>query len=319
MAESVYYSGYPLDYAEQTDEQAIGNYTPDYLIASRNRLAKAYANLGNTLYNQQEFDQALVHFRAILNDVPDLPPAELARVYCNIGLATSKKGDLDQALASFQTALDLDANLAQARFHVERIKYEQQNLQKGYQFFQDEFTRKIPVLRKHLQKFVGQSELSLLEVGSGDGRSTCWLIENLLTDTTAQLTCVNNGSDANRIAMFESNLDKTGSASQVIKHVGHPELILRSLPLNTYDFIYIQGCSLAPELLTQAVLTWDLLKPKGLLCLDDDETGERSPKPMSKDALKQHARLGAEAFLASFFYRFHLLRKGNPVLVEKSE
>lgn len=318
MAESVYYSGYPLQPLEQAEEQSINDHTPDYLIASQNRLAKAYANLGNTLYNQQEFDQALVYFRAILRDVPDLSAAELARVHCNIGLAISKKGDLDQSFASFQTALELDANLAQARFHIERIKYEQQNLQKGYQFLQDEFTRKIPVFRKHLQQFVGQPKLSLLEVGSGDGRSTCWFIENLLSDKTVQLTCVNDGSDKEKIATFASNVEKTGCADQVIKHVGHPEVILRSLPLNTYDFIYIQECSLAPELLTQAVLTWDLLKPKGLLCLDD-EMAERSPKSMSKGALKQHARLGAEAFLACFFYRSRILRKGNPVIVEKLE
>jgi hypothetical protein len=44
--------------------------------------------------------------------------------------------------------------------------------------------------------------------------------------------------------------------------------MLRGLNLNQYDYVYIDGCLYAKWVLSDAVLSWDLLKKGGLMIFD---------------------------------------------------
>jgi tetratricopeptide (TPR) repeat protein len=308
---------HPSDASEQKNT----GLPSEYALITRNRLAKAYAELGNTLYDQNQFEQAIAHFQKILREMPDLPHSELAKVHCNIGLSQAKQFDFDQAIASFKIALELDPKLTLAQFHIERIEYERRNILKGYRFSHDQFSRNIRHLKKWLHPFANQPEIKALEIGSGEGRATCWLLENVLTHDSARIICVGTfNSNAERqpsqnsaksvAPKFDTNIQKTGASKKVEKIVGRPEEILRSLPLETYNFVYIDDSLIPSDVLTDAVLSWGLLKVKGLLILNNYDLGERHPK--------YNTRLGIDAFLASFIDKAHIIHRTQLVIVEKT-
>ena len=54
------------------------------------------------------------------------------------------------------------------------------------------------------------------------------------------------------------------------------QVVLRRLPLETYDIIYIDGSHATSDVLEDAVLSYRLLKPGGLLIFDDYHWAGRS-------------------------------------------
>ena len=42
----------------------------------------------------------------------------------------------------------------------------------------------------HLEEFKNKPNLNFLEIGSYEGRSTIWLLENVLTDPSSKITCI---------------------------------------------------------------------------------------------------------------------------------
>src|SRR5438105_2903605 len=59
-----------------------------------------------------------------------------------------------------------------------------------YDFTKDYFTSRIPLWRRTLAHLRGRAELRALEVGTYEGRSALWLLENILTDPSSRLVCV---------------------------------------------------------------------------------------------------------------------------------
>jgi predicted O-methyltransferase YrrM len=59
-------------------------------------------------------------------------------------------------------------------------------------------------------------------------------------------------------------------ADQVTVMQGMSGSVMRTLPaVETYDFIYVDGSHAAPDVLTDAVLAWPLLKKRGVMVFDD--------------------------------------------------
>ena len=113
----------------------------------------------------------------------------------------------------------------------------------------------------------------VLEIGSFEGRSACWILEH----TNAHVTCVDTweGSDEH------TDTDKDGLFERFTENIhqwkdrvttlrGESGVMLRTLPCEEqYDFIYIDGSHRARDVLEDAVLAWRLLKPSGVLIFDD--------------------------------------------------
>src|SRR5579864_5528568 len=143
-------------------------------------------------------------------------------------------------------------------------------------FTQDWFTSNIPNWTSLLAELRGQPGVRALEVGSFEGRSACWLLENILTGPGARLDCVDNftaavekniGFQAEGIRdRFDANIAPW--LERVTVHAGNSGDVLRGLT-DTYDFIYIDGSHLAPDVLLDAVLSWRLLKAGGIMIFDD--------------------------------------------------
>lgn len=193
---------------------------------------------------------------------------------------------------------------------------------KGYQFTQDWFSINIPLWQQVLQQYANRPGLNFLEIGSWEGRSTCWLLDNILTHESSRITCIDTfegsaehqGYEEGYIksieGRFDFNITRAGGAKRVEKLIGISQNVLRKLPVDSYDVIYIDGSHLATDVLEDTLLSWRLAKVKGLLIFDDyNLTLFKNPT--------QNAKLGVDAFLTVFHEKVKVLHKGYQVVVEK--
>jgi hypothetical protein len=136
--------------------------------------------------------------------------------------------------------------------------------------------------RHHLADMAGKPNLQALQLGAFSGDATIWLLENVLTGEGAYLDDVDTweGTDEPQ----NLNLDwsevrhlydvrtkrYTGQGLQplTVHHMTTHEFLTGSWT-DRYDFIYIDADHHAPAVLSDAVLSWPLLKEGGLLAFDD--------------------------------------------------
>jgi predicted O-methyltransferase YrrM len=180
-----------------------------------------------------------------------------------------------------------------------------------------------------LKHFAGKPGLNFLEVGSLEGRSACWLLDNILTDETSKLTCIDffddedetegslldHGRDSYHMTYqgrFKHNIILTGASHRVNVIVGRSDESLRLLPMQSFDFIFIDAEHDSVSVIQDGVLSWGLLKSHGILAFDDycwtapfESAALATPKP------------AIEAFLQLFEGHYRLLSKGYQVIVEK--
>lgn len=139
---------------------------------------------------------------------------------------------------------------------------------------------------------VGTSdEYHVLEIGSFEGKSTVWFLENLLRNKHSSITCVDPwtgySQDDDSFASYKKestewnftihydtfvhNVGLTNKWNQVTIKKGLSHSILPKLMTegNTYDLVFIDGNHTSPFVLTDAIMTWYLLKPGGLMIFDD--------------------------------------------------
>ena len=113
----------------------------------------------------------------------------------------------------------------------------------------------------------------ILEIGSFEGKSTCWMLDN----TDANVTCVDtwDGSDEHTEDMKNGLYDRfCENISQYKDRVtifrGQSGIILRNFQCTEeYDFVYIDGSHKSQDVLEDAVLSWRLVKPGGIIIFDD--------------------------------------------------
>jgi predicted O-methyltransferase YrrM len=135
----------------------------------------------------------------------------------------------------------------------------------------DWFTGYIPSWEMTFKTFGNPT--NILEIGSFEGRSTCWLLEN----TDAKVTCVDTweGSDEHDNVMknglfdrFNDNIKPFKDRVKIMR--GESGVVLRTFPCEpTFDFVYIDGSHYSKDVLEDAVLVWRLVKPGGIIIFDD--------------------------------------------------
>ena len=85
---------------------------------------------------------------------------------------------------------------------------------------------------------------------------------------------------------------------------------MRSLPLNSYDLLYIDGSHLASDVLRDAVLGWDLVKVGGLIIFDDYDF-------IFPQNLLENTKVGIDAFIDAFHNKISVVHKSHQVILEK--
>ena len=192
---------------------------------------------------------------------------------------------------------------------------------KGYKFTQDWFSLNIPVWQQFiLPRFVNQP-INAIEIGSWEGLSACWMLDNFLTHPESHLTCIDTfqGSYEHHLFftetlltigdIFNHNITCSGSAHKLTVLVGNSREKLRSLPLNSYNFIYIDGSHLSCDVLLDACLSWDLMQVGALIVFDD--------YTFVTGMLDQDTATGINYFLTCFGRKLRVLHHDRQVIVEK--
>ncbi len=297
---------------------------PQALPPIKNLLAVAYNNLGSALHQQQHLSQAVETFNKALALQPDFPASDLAKVHFNLATVLRDQGLFQPAADQLQASLQLEPQFQQAIDLSSSLQYQAQVAQKGYQFSTDWFSPNIPIWQQVVARFVNMPGLNVLEIGSWEGRSTCWMVDHVLTHESANLTCIDtfDGSVENKLdhdaaflktieQRFDFNVARTGAATKVKKLVGHSRSLLRTLPLDAYDLVYIDGSHAATDVLEDTLLTWALVKIGGILIFDD--YGFRFPQEIDE----QPPGVAIDAFLTVYGKKVKILQQGYQMFLEK--
>jgi predicted O-methyltransferase YrrM len=138
----------------------------------------------------------------------------------------------------------------------------------------------------------------ILEVGSYEGASTCYLIEMLSRSFSLEIHCIDTweGGVEHKIGGFvETDMSEVESrflhnikvATEnlsnpvaLFRHKGFSDIELAKLLLdkrNYFDFVYIDGSHQAPDVLCDALLSFRLLRVGGLIAFDDYLWSEALP------------------------------------------
>jgi predicted O-methyltransferase YrrM len=181
----------------------------------------------------------------------------------------------------------------------------------------------------HLGHLAGRPDLHFVEVGCLEGRSTCWLLQNILTHPSCTITCIDlfelgeehfdivrnfPGSLPVSIPIaenFQWNIRAIGAEEKVRALKGRSEEMLRMLPISCYDVAYIDGSHTARNVLTDMVLCWSLLKKDSILILDDYDWACFPDQPLRRP------KMGIDAFLSVFEGEYTVLHKGYQIILRK--
>lgn len=175
-----------------------------------------------------------------------------------------------------------------------------------YEFAYDWFSPHIPVFQRSLEHLVGKP-CAALEIGTHEGRSATWLLDNVLTHPDARLICVDLFEQPN----LASNLAATGAAGKAQVRIGYSHDILRGLPCNEYDFIYVDGSHWACDVLEDSVMAFRAVKVGGIIGFDDYLWDD----PM----FNQHGtpKIAIDAFLQCSAHKVEVLEHAYQVWVRK--
>jgi predicted O-methyltransferase YrrM len=170
----------------------------------------------------------------------------------------------------------------------------------------------------------------VLEIGSFEGASACYLIERCTADL--ELHCIDTWEGAVEHKRDKTNMSEVeqrfhsntsiaiAAASRPIKlipHKGRSDDQLARLLCHGFrsyfDMIYIDGSHFANDALSDAVLCFPLLKVGGLMLFDDYlwRGGAGDTDPMFGP------KLGVDAFLNVFFHKMRLAWSTNAQVVAK--
>ena len=204
-----------------------------------------------------------------------------------------------------------------------------------YKFTQDWFHWAPPVWSQLIPLLPTDAPRRFLEVGSFEGRSAVWIIENMMQDGDT-LYCVDtwdggeehsNGEmdgaeerfDHNRsLAIAGKNVEvhkvKRDSVTQfAIMYAANVMNTAIEEPTRDLDFIYIDGSHIAKDVLTDACMAWPLLKKGGIMVFDDYMWGEpRDILHRPKPAIDAFCNLFAEeAEIVHMAYQLIVRKKGE--------
>jgi predicted O-methyltransferase YrrM len=146
----------------------------------------------------------------------------------------------------------------------------------------------------------------VLEIGSYEGASACYLIDHIAAYQDIELHCIDTweggiehqagGSAQVNMSEVEQRFhhntkiasERAGHLVDLFSHKGYSDVELAKMIANGmagyFDFIYIDGSHQAPDVLLDAVLSFKLLRVNGILAFDDYLWQE--PLPYGTDPIR---------------------------------
>ena len=194
-----------------------------------------------------------------------------------------------------------------------------------YTFTKDWFSWSPPIWEQIFQQM---SCNRILEIGSFEGRSSTWLIENAFKEVNqdTEIVCIDTwqgGEEHDAETMsgsfdrFKHNINtalgkRSGENIKVtiIQQPSYDGLKDPSLEKKSFDFVYIDGSHVAADVITDACMSWPLVKIGGIMVFDDYEWGQPIP-----DTHKP--KMAIDAFRSIYREKLMVLHKGYQVVIQK--
>jgi predicted O-methyltransferase YrrM len=161
---------------------------------------------------------------------------------------------------------------------------------------------------------IGEERGKFLEIGSYEGRSTCWLLQNGLAGDGV-ITCiepfigVNGFQNLDLMETFEDNTfeaKKKGQYIELHKNISYQSLAyIISEQMSAYDFIYIDGDHSPSVVLTDACMAWGLLRQGGVMLFDDYQYSHEPTK------------VGIDGFLDAFNGQYEIIVNNYQMGIQK--
>jgi predicted O-methyltransferase YrrM len=192
-----------------------------------------------------------------------------------------------------------------------------------YKFTQDWFAWAPKVWEQF--KPVLPARKSFLEIGSYEGRSTVWTIENMMEDG-GEIVAIDTweGGEEHAVigepmsvvaANFEHNMNivrEKHPERKIVKCKGLSSSWLATLNQEgmQFDFIYIDGSHIAKDVLTDACMAFPLLKPQGIIVFDDYMWGD------PRDILHR-PKIAIDSFINVFAEHIEVMAMGYQLAIRK--
>jgi predicted O-methyltransferase YrrM len=184
-------------------------------------------------------------------------------------------------------------------------------------FRSDWFSYNIPIWLEIFKPPIN-NEIHILEIGSYEGRSTIWFLENILLHPSSTITCIDTfqGSDEHpdylKLNIYDNFIHNINNFKNKVKIlIGKSFDILKTLPTQeVYDVIYVDGSHYSHNVLEDAILSFYLLKKNGYMIFDDylwrDTTSLENPK------------IGIDAFLECYKGQYTLTNSNYQLIIQKN-
>lgn len=153
------------------------------------------------------------------------------------------------------------------------------NAPNEYVFSKDWFSNNIPRWQQYLKKLIKKGKdtpLLALEIGSFEGRSAVWTLENILVHPDSKIICIENFKD---VPSRKRHSTKQRFHHNTTAFFGDKVMLIEEEPRNAlkspdilskkFDFIYIDASRHSKHVLEDAILSLPLLKIGGYIVFDD--------------------------------------------------
>ena len=165
------------------------------------------------------------------------------------------------------------------------------NDEQQYRFTNDWFGVARPIWSNLIPQI---NPTKILEIGSYEGASTCFLIDTLGKTKPIELHCVDTweggvehkGTDMESVEdRFKHNtntaIESVAHKVELVIHKGFSDYELSKLIASDksqyFDFIYVDGSHQAPDVMCDAILSFKLLRVGGVIAFDDYLWAENLP------------------------------------------
>lgn len=187
----------------------------------------------------------------------------------------------------------------------------------GYKFTCDWFSIRIPEIQTSISN-LDTPPLKILEIGSWEGRSACWFLQNF---PGAHLTCVDTWegsvehSPESIVGIYDRfchNVKVARVDDRVTAIKAPSEKALYGLTPESYDLIYVDGDHRAFAALRDIIMTWGLLRPGGVMLIDD-----YGAEPHDSSDYLDLPRLAVDVFVQLHEKQLQCLHQGYQVHLQK--
>ena len=173
--------------------------------------------------------------------------------------------------------------------------------ERHFQYTNDWFVRNINISMKMLKNLFQNKPVKVLEIGTHEGQSTVWMLENLCqlsgsTFTSVDPYCVDDTTspvDSETYKRFSHNINLCTEFDKFNQFIDYSHNIMPKLieEKKIYDIIYLDGSHLTEDVLQDAIHSHQMIQSGGIILFDDvgfDENRQDGIMPAIKQFLAEH-------------------------------